>query len=129
MSFYADCARLSSSKPSRQPLSQVKPAVTSAEARPVAWLVRQCQQRLFTFYSFDKIMLEPKGFGYSAPHYHFSLSFTTSAYQVTEAKNIRCAWKGLVSSHFLLFHTHLTSEAQPSCPSGAPVGLGLGLGL
>nr|KAF6471588.1 hypothetical protein HJG59_010974 [Molossus molossus] len=49
MSFYADCACLSSSRPSRQPLSQVKPAVTSAEARPVAWLVRQCQQGFSPF--------------------------------------------------------------------------------
>lgn len=64
MSFCADRACLCSSRLSRQPLSQGKTAVTSAQEQLGA-VPEAVPTRLFTLCSFDKAILEPKGFGYN----------------------------------------------------------------
>lgn len=105
VSFSADCACLSSSKPARQPLSQVKPAVTSAKHDQLAVVSEAVPTKLSTLCSLDKSILELKGVGYTRAAVPPSLLLPASQHLLIKSSNLKPldvlgkAWSEAISSY------------------------------
>lgn len=122
MSFSADPAHLCSSKPSQQPLSQVKTAVTSAQAQLVA-MPEAVPTRLFTLCSFDRAILETQGLGYNTAAVPATTDSSSSSHLLIKSSELETidvlgkVWSKAISSYFPSYSPVRHSQATIRSPS------------